>query len=178
MELSDILRASAAYPAQVTRSTPALASFRKLPNASYNALPSEDERSRRISAPCPPLPVPLFECISVDMLLDLWGSSMFPPFDSSVCSPLPSSGSRGRPFRGPAVPHLHRYYGLVRLLVHPSPAVSGFPWRPPVPPIMRRRWRSSPRFLGNPFGNMPRARDSGDPGRLAIRSPECCLPRH
>ena len=29
---------------------------------------------------------------------------------------------------------------------------------------MRRRWGSSPGFLGNPFGSMPRARDSGDPG--------------
>lgn len=40
---------------------------------------------------------------------------MFPSFDPFVCSPLPSSGSRGRHhFRGPAVPHLHRYYGIIR----------------------------------------------------------------
>ena len=30
--------------------------------------------------------------------------------------------------------------------------------------MVRRRWGSSPGFLGNPFGSMPRARDSGDPG--------------
>ena len=42
---------------------------------------------------------------------------MFPSSDPFVCSPLPSNGSRGRHFfRGPAVPHLHRYYGLVRFL--------------------------------------------------------------
>ena len=36
---------------------------------------------------------------------------MFPASDAFVCSPLPSSGSRLAP-----VPHLHRYYGFVRLL--------------------------------------------------------------
>src|SRR5207342_3178966 len=29
----------------------------------------------------------------------------------------------------PAVPHLHRYYGVVRLLVHPFSVASGLPWR-------------------------------------------------
>lgn len=42
---------------------------------------------------------------------------MFPSSDPFVCSPLPSNGSRGRHFfRSPAVPHLHRYYGLIRFL--------------------------------------------------------------
>ena len=36
---------------------------------------------------------------------------MFPSSDTFVCSPLPSSGSRLAP-----VPHLHWYYGIVRLL--------------------------------------------------------------
>jgi len=36
---------------------------------------------------------------------------MFPSSDAFVCSPLPSSGFRLSP-----VPHLHRYYGIVRLL--------------------------------------------------------------
>jgi len=36
---------------------------------------------------------------------------MFLASDTFVCSPLPSSGSRLAP-----VPHLHRYYGFVRLL--------------------------------------------------------------
>jgi hypothetical protein len=41
---------------------------------------------------------------------------MSPSTSASVCSPLPSSGSRL-----PPVPHLHRYYGVVRLLpTHPG----------------------------------------------------------
>ena len=67
------------------------------------------------------------------------------------------------PCGSPAVPHLRWYYGVVRLLVHLFPLASGLPWRS-VPPMVRRRWGSSPGFLGNPFGSMPRARDSGDPG--------------
>ena len=52
---------------------------------------------------------------------------MFPSSDPFVCSPLPSNGSRGRHcFRGPAVPHLHRYYGLIRFLTahHPPSLVA------------------------------------------------------
>jgi len=42
---------------------------------------------------------------------------MFPSSDPFVCLPLPSDGSRGRHlFRGPAVPHLRRYYGRIRFL--------------------------------------------------------------
>ena len=42
---------------------------------------------------------------------------MVPSSDALVCSPLPSTGSRGRhSFPGPAVPPLHRYYGLIRFL--------------------------------------------------------------
>src|ERR1700756_746726 len=50
---------------------------------------------------------------------------MFPSSDSFVCSPLPSNGSRGRHnLRGPVVPHLHRYYGLIRSLpVRRSPSL-------------------------------------------------------
>lgn len=36
---------------------------------------------------------------------------MFPASDAFACSPLPSSGSRLA-----SVPHLHRYYGFIRLL--------------------------------------------------------------
>ena len=77
--------------------------------------------------------------------------------------PFPPVGAVAAPCGSPAVPHLHRYYGVIRLLVHlsRSPPVSlddrYLPW-------VRRRWGSSPGFLGNPFGSMPRARDSGDPG--------------
>jgi hypothetical protein len=34
----------------------------------------------------------------------------------------------------------------------------------PALPLLRAKMVSSPGFLGNPFGSMPRARDSGDPG--------------
>jgi len=47
---------------------------------------------------------------------------MFPASDTFLCSPLPSSGSRGRHrFRGPAVPHSHRYYGIIRSLATRRP---------------------------------------------------------
>jgi hypothetical protein len=38
-----------------------------------------------------------------------------------------------------------------------SPLVSALP-------LLRTGMVSSPGFMGNPFGSMPRARDSGDPG--------------
>jgi len=111
---------------------------------------------------------------------------MFPSSVTFVCSPLPSSGSRLAP-----VPHLHRYYGFIRLLPSPSLAVSGCP-RPPatssarcsfapsagasvptkdgsfavrrtVPVLCRRRLEGFPKFLENPYNNVPRARDSGGP---------------
>src|SRR5438093_2767982 len=47
----------------------------------------------------------------VDMGFRFLSIVMFPASDSFVCSPLPSSGSRLAP-----VPHLHRYYGFIRLL--------------------------------------------------------------
>src|SRR5215471_17691467 len=88
---------------------------------------------------------------------------MFPSADTSPCSPLPSSGYRGRSLRKPCgSPPSQVLRG--RKTARPSfPIASGLPWRS-VPPMVRRRWGSSPGFLGNPFGSMPRARDSGDPG--------------
>jgi len=88
---------------------------------------------------------------------------MFPSADTSACSPLPSSGHRGRSLRKPCgSPPSQVLRG--RKTARPSfPVASGLPWQS-VPPMVRRRWGSSPGFLGNPFGSMPRARDSGDPG--------------
>ena len=83
--------------------------------------------------------------------------------DTCTCSPLPSSGSRGRSLRSPAVPHLHRYCGFVRLLVHIRVRL----WSPlaiAFTALVSGEMASSPGFLGNPFGNMPRASDSGDFG--------------
>ena len=87
---------------------------------------------------------------------------MFPSSDPFVCSPLPSNGSRGRHFlRGPAVPHLHRYYGLIRSLPirHPGSLVALDPEL--LPQIARKKLEGFPKFLENPFESVPRARDSG-----------------
>ena len=64
---------------------------------------------------------------------------MFPSADTSACSPLPSSGYRGRSFRKPCgSPPSRVLWG--RKTAHPSiPVASGFPWRS-VPPVVRRRW--------------------------------------
>jgi hypothetical protein len=95
---------------------------------------------------------------------------MFPSADTSACFlvfPLPSSGCRGRSSRKPCgSPPSQVLRG--RKTARPSfPVASGFPWRS-VPPVVWRRCRSSPGFLGNPFRSMPRARDSGDPARPRI----------
>src|SRR5215469_10023335 len=64
--------------------------------------------------------------------------------DACACFPLPSSGFRGRPLRSPAVPHLHRYYGVVRLLHHPSVPPLVDPRGLRYPPLLHcaRRWRA------------------------------------
>jgi hypothetical protein len=102
--------------------------------------------------------------------------------------PFPPVGTVAAPFGSPAVRHLHRYYGLVRLLAYPSlpPPVSlGDKYsssRVCSLPVGRPRFPrdlvpfglggtaptsgeigSSPGFTGIPFESMPRARDSGDP---------------
>ena len=79
-----------------------------------------------------------------------------------VCSPLPSNGSRGRHrLRGPAVPHLHRYYGLIRFLAtRRRPSLVALDRRLPLH-VVRGRLRGFPKFLENPFEGVPRARDSG-----------------
>src|SRR5215469_16961324 len=53
----------------------------------------------------------------------------------TLASPFPPVGSVAAPCGSPAVPHLHRYYGVVRLLPHPSVLPSVDPWLhvPPDP---------------------------------------------
>src|SRR5260370_2301410 len=63
---------------------------------------------------------------------------MFPSADTSACSPLPSSGFRGRPLREPCGSPPSQVL-WVRKTARPSfPFASGFPW-PTVPPMLRRR---------------------------------------
>lgn len=72
---------------------------------------------------------------------------MFPLTDTSSCSPLPSSGSRGI---SASVPRSHRYYRFVRLLhiLHASSPVS-LDWRYSSPP---RRWREMQRSFPSSWG--------------------------
>lgn len=91
---------------------------------------------------------------------------MFPSADTSPCSPLPSSGYRGRPSslfssREPCGSPPSQVVWGRKTAHHPS--------RPP-PVSLGSRYLpygaevgSSPGFTGNPFGSMPRAGDSGDP---------------
>src|ERR1700692_3069942 len=78
---------------------------------------------------------------------------LLPPSLRRVPWPLPCGS--------PAVPHLHQYYGVVRLLRHPSVHSPVDP-RVHVPPGSERRssrcgrrWGSSLRFLGRPCGACP-----------------------
>jgi hypothetical protein len=88
---------------------------------------------------------------------------MFPSADTSACSPLPSSGSRGRSLRKPCGSPPSPVLRVPKTARPSVPVASGFPW-PPVPPHGEEEMESSPGFLENPFASMPRARDSGDPG--------------
>ena len=91
---------------------------------------------------------------------------VFPSSDPFACSPLPSSGSRGRHnFRGPAVPHLHRYYGFIRSLPTRCPRSLVALDRKLPPQCCQRRLRGVPKFLENPYESVPRARDSGGSGQ-------------
>ena len=87
---------------------------------------------------------------------------MFPSSDPFVCSPLPSNGSRGRHFfRSPAVPHFHRYYGLIRFLTtHRQPSLVALDRQLPQR-YCRGNCEAFPSSWRIPFESVPRARDSG-----------------
>jgi hypothetical protein len=73
-------------------------------------------------------------------------------------------GTVAAPFGNPAVPHLHRYYGVVRLLVHPSSVAYGLPWRPSYR-SRERRWGA---LLGSweiPLETCPELATPAIPGR-------------
>ena len=83
---------------------------------------------------------------------------------------------RGRSFRKPCGSPPSR---VLRGRKTAPPSVCGRLWFPLAVafPLLRAEMVSSPGFLGNPFGSMPRARDSGDPGATSqYRSSGCCLP--
>jgi hypothetical protein len=63
---------------------------------------------------------------------------MFPSADTSCCSPLPSSGFRGRPFREPCGSPPSPVVWARKTAPPSFPFASGFPW-PTVPPMLRKR---------------------------------------
>ena len=63
---------------------------------------------------------------------------MFPSADTSACSPLPSSGFRGRPLREPCGSPPSQVVWAHKTARPSFPFASGFPW-PTVPPLLRRR---------------------------------------
>ena len=77
-------------------------------------------------------------------------------------SPFPPVGAVAAPCGSPAVPHLRRYYRVVRLLPHPSVLPPVDPWLhvppDPFPEAVLLVWEemgSSLRFLGHPCGACP-----------------------
>jgi hypothetical protein len=83
--------------------------------------------------------------------------------DTCTCSPLPSSGFRGRSLRKPCGSPPS---SVVRGRKTAHPPMCDRLWFPLAVafPLLRTEMASSPGFLGNPFGSMPRASDSGDFG--------------
>jgi hypothetical protein len=88
---------------------------------------------------------------------------MFPSTDTSVRPPLPSSGYRGRPFREPCGSPPSPVLWASKTARPSIPSAFGLPWQPGTS-HGEEGMGSSPGFLGNPFGSMPRSRDSGDSG--------------
>ena len=78
--------------------------------------------------------------------------------------PFPPVDTVAAPFGSPAVLHLHRYYGVVRLLFHPSSAASGFPWRSSYRSC-ERRWRALLGLWEIPLETCPELGTPAIPGR-------------
>jgi len=79
-------------------------------------------------------------------------------------SPFPPVGPVAAPCRSPAVPHLHRYYGVVRLLLHPYAVASGFPWRSRFRSC-EQRWRALLGSWGIPLEACPELGTPATPAR-------------
>jgi hypothetical protein len=83
--------------------------------------------------------------------------------DTYGCFPLPSGGSRGRPLREPCgSPPSSVLWGR-KTAPHPSVSPPVDPWGH-VPPAtaVQEEMESSPGFVSNLCGSLPRASDSGD----------------
>ena len=93
----------------------------------------------------------------------------------TTCSPHPSSGPRGRSLRKPCGSPPSQ---VLRVRKTAPPSVCSRLWFSSAAafPLSRAEMVSSPGFLGNPFGSMPRARDSGDPATTSQISVVRMLP--
>src|SRR6266481_2762735 len=153
------LHTSCSYSPYVTPSTPALASFRRPSKAAINAAGVADAQAREIASSCLPWPVQI-----TDSVLWTWcstsecrhvspnrGGLMFPP--SLQWVPWP-------PLAGPCgSPPSRVLWGRTTA----PPSIHGHLWSPLVAGTSSEEMGSSLGFLENPFGSMPRARDSGGP---------------
>ena len=82
-------------------------------------------------------------------------------------SPFPPVGPVAAPFGSPAVPHLHRYYEVVRLLLHPYAVASGRPWLPRFR-SSEQRWRALLGSWGIPLEACPELVTPATPARPRI----------
>ena len=101
----------------------------------------------------------------------------------TLASPFPPVGPVAARFRSPAVPHLRRYYKVVRLLQHPSVLPPVDPWlHVPLdpfpeggPPGVRGDGELSS-VPGPSLWSMPWARDPGGPARPRYNGRRQILP--
>src|SRR5215469_15190367 len=123
------------------------------------------------------------------MSVDIIFPSSVPRYVSSqqirtLASPFPPVGSVAAPCGSPAVPHLRRYYRVVRLLQHPSVLPPVDPWlHVPLDPLLEavllvcEEMVSSLRFLGHPCGACPGLETPASRPDLAITvAARYCLP--
>jgi len=92
---------------------------------------------------------------------------MFPSADTSACSPLPSSGYRGRSLRKPCGSPPSQVLRGHKTARPSFPVASGFPWQS-VPPMVRRRWRALLGFWEIPLEACPELGTPATPARPRI----------
>src|SRR3989442_9841667 len=154
------LHTSCPYSRYVTSSTPALASFRRPSKAAINAAGVSRCASERNRVVLPALASSDNRLSSVDMVLDLGVSPCIPESGRPDVSPFPPVDTVAAPRRALRFPTFAGTMGSYDCsAIRPrSPLVSlGGRY------LLLRRWEALLGSWGIPFGNMPRARDSGGP---------------
>jgi hypothetical protein len=156
------LHPSCSYSRYVTSSTPALASFRRPSKAAINAAGVSRCAIERNRVVLSALASSDNRLSSVDMVLDLGVSPCIPDSGRPDVSPFPPVGTVAAPRRALRFPTFAGTMG--------SYDCSAIRPRSPLVSLGDRYLReeeigSSLGFLENPFGSMPRARDSGGPVR-------------